>query len=123
MAKYHINTVTGVAGKCSAQQGNCPFGDDNVHFTTAEAARVYYEDYMDMISNTYEPEDVHHGDIISLINEKTGQRIIDEDVNFTGYDNLIRVPSGSPTNGVDQLVKDHGWRIYKVVPATPLNEQ
>ncbi len=118
MARFHMNTSSGEAGVCRAKQGKCPFGGDEVHFTTADAARAFYEESMDT-SNTVNPSEVHHGDVISLINEKTGERIIDEDVNFTGYNNLIRVPSGSPTNGVESLVEHHGWRIYKRVPAKP----
>lgn len=44
MAKYHINTKTGEPGKCSATQGNCPFGGADEHFTSAEAAREAYEE-------------------------------------------------------------------------------
>lgn len=42
MAKFHINGK-GEPGKCSAAQGNCPFGSDEEHFTSAEAARDAYE--------------------------------------------------------------------------------
>ncbi len=46
MAKYHINPSTGDAGTCSAQKGNCPFGGDEVHFTSAEAAREASEEIL-----------------------------------------------------------------------------
>lgn len=39
MAKYHINSKTLEPGKCSAVQGNCPFGGDDEHYTSMEAAR------------------------------------------------------------------------------------
>lgn len=42
MAKFHIND-NGDAGECSAKPGNCPFGDESTHFTSAEAARANYE--------------------------------------------------------------------------------
>lgn len=41
MAKYHIN-AKGDAGKCSAVE-RCPFGGEDAHFSTAEAAREHYE--------------------------------------------------------------------------------
>ena len=45
MAKYHINGK-GEAGACSAQAGNCPFGDEDQHFTSEAAAREAYETSM-----------------------------------------------------------------------------
>jgi hypothetical protein len=42
MAKFHIN-AKGEAGKCSATQGGCPFGDESQHYTSPEAAREGYE--------------------------------------------------------------------------------
>lgn len=47
MAKFHINPETGNPGSCSAQTGNCPFGSDDEHYTSAEAARTAYEKQMD----------------------------------------------------------------------------
>jgi hypothetical protein len=43
MARYHINPETGNPGKCSAQAGNCPFGDDLAHYSSPEEAREAYE--------------------------------------------------------------------------------
>jgi hypothetical protein len=42
MAKFHINGK-GEAGKCTATQGGCPFGGDEKHYPTPEAAREAYE--------------------------------------------------------------------------------
>lgn len=42
MAKYHIND-SGEAGECHAQKGGCPFGGEENHFTSAEAAREDFE--------------------------------------------------------------------------------
>lgn len=41
--KYHVNAA-GEAGVCRAENGNCPFGSDEQHYPTAEAARAAYED-------------------------------------------------------------------------------
>lgn len=45
MAKFHVNGK-GEAGKCSAVKGNCPFGSDDEHYTSAEAARAAFESSM-----------------------------------------------------------------------------
>ncbi len=42
MAKFHVNNK-GEAGLCSAIKGNCPFGSDESHFDTIQAARAHYE--------------------------------------------------------------------------------
>lgn len=42
MKKYHVNSK-GEAGACSATKGRCPFGGENEHFTSAEAARSFFE--------------------------------------------------------------------------------
>ncbi len=39
---FHINGK-GEAGKCSASKGNCPFGEVEDHFASAEDARASYE--------------------------------------------------------------------------------
>jgi len=43
MAKFHINPETGEPGLCKAQK-QCPFGGDDAHFTSKEAARTAYEE-------------------------------------------------------------------------------
>lgn len=45
MAKFHINS-SGEAGNCRAEKGGCPFGDDDQHYATAEAASKAYESKM-----------------------------------------------------------------------------
>lgn len=42
MTKFHIKE-NGNPGPCKAQEGNCPFGQDAPHFSTAEDARTHYE--------------------------------------------------------------------------------
>jgi len=42
MAKFHLNG-NGDPGLCKASQGNCPFGSDEEHFTSPEAARKAFE--------------------------------------------------------------------------------
>lgn len=43
MAKFHINPMTGNAGRCSAVNGRCPFGEADNHFDSIEEARGAYE--------------------------------------------------------------------------------
>lgn len=42
MSKFHVN-ANGNPGTCSANTGNCPFGGDEVHFSSKDDARTYYE--------------------------------------------------------------------------------
>lgn len=44
MAKFHINPVGGDVGECSASLRECPFGSEEEHYPTAEAARKAYEE-------------------------------------------------------------------------------
>lgn len=41
--KFHVNPETGEAGACKAIKGGCPFGGEEKHFTSIEAARANYE--------------------------------------------------------------------------------
>lgn len=43
MSKYHVNPDTGNHGRCSAEEGNCPF----IHGDTVEEARKNYEASME----------------------------------------------------------------------------
>lgn len=43
MNRFHINPKSGDAGRCKAENGNCPFGGESEHHPTAEAARAAYE--------------------------------------------------------------------------------
>lgn len=43
MAIYHVNPRDGNVGKCNAKEGKCPFGSEEHHFTSAEAARAAFE--------------------------------------------------------------------------------
>lgn len=45
MAKYHLNPETGNPGQCTAAI-QCPFGGDEVHYPTAEDARIAFEHSM-----------------------------------------------------------------------------
>lgn len=45
MAKFHIGRG-GKAAACSARKGKCPFGSDDEHFSTRDAARVAAEERM-----------------------------------------------------------------------------
>lgn len=40
--KFHVNS-NGEPGKCHAQSNNCPFGDENNHYDSMNAARTAYE--------------------------------------------------------------------------------
>lgn len=40
MSRFHINKH-GVPAPCKAKQGNCPFGGDDQHFLSQEAAQAH----------------------------------------------------------------------------------
>jgi hypothetical protein len=46
MAKFHVNSETGIPGKCRASAGNCPFGSDDQHFSSKGEAQAAYENQM-----------------------------------------------------------------------------
>lgn len=46
VTKYHINPNSGAVGKCRAEKGNCPFGDESKHFDSPAAARKAFEEEM-----------------------------------------------------------------------------
>ena len=45
--KYHFNPDTGTPGLCTAQDGRCPYGGVNDHYSSIDAARQAYERKMD----------------------------------------------------------------------------
>lgn len=40
---FHVNPKTGNPGRCSARNGNCPFGNAEEHYATKEQAREAFE--------------------------------------------------------------------------------
>lgn len=46
MAKYHVNAA-GEAGPCRATKGGCPFGGEDEHYSSPEAARAAFEESME----------------------------------------------------------------------------
>lgn len=51
MPRFHINTDSGEAGACRAVKGNCPFGSDSEHYSSAEEARAAFEKSMNAQHN------------------------------------------------------------------------
>jgi len=48
---YHVNN-SGEAGACKAAKGKCPFGSNDEHFTSVEAARASYESSHETFGST-----------------------------------------------------------------------
>lgn len=46
MAKFHVNPATGEPGRCTAENGNCPFSEVSEHYENATQARIGYEKEM-----------------------------------------------------------------------------
>lgn len=51
MAKYHVNSA-GEAGTCRATKGGCPFGGEDEHYSSPEAARAAFEESMENETTT-----------------------------------------------------------------------
>lgn len=48
---FHVHPLTGEPGRCRAEQGNCPFGNSDHHFESREAARAFYENFADRMTD------------------------------------------------------------------------
>lgn len=53
---FHLNSK-GEPGRCKAQPGNCPFGDETAHYGTKEQARLAYEATMESNNQPEKPFD------------------------------------------------------------------
>jgi len=84
MNLFHINPKTGNPGKCSAADGNCPFGSAETHFTSAEAARAAFE--ADHSSFAVPTTDISqalpqwHGKIPAALEKKIAKQWADDEV-------------------------------------------
>lgn len=50
---YHVNPATGEPGKCRATKKPCPYGGDDVHYTSKEAARQAFEESQKPFENSH----------------------------------------------------------------------
>lgn len=46
---YHVNPATGVSGECRARTGKCPYGGEDKHYTSVEAARTAFEKFQERV--------------------------------------------------------------------------
>lgn len=53
MARYHISPKTGNPSLCRAESGKCPFGKDDVHFSSREEARTAFEQLRASVPNGF----------------------------------------------------------------------
>ncbi|HHT97315.1 MAG TPA: hypothetical protein GXZ90_05420 [Clostridiales bacterium] len=76
MAKYHINGK-GVPSLCRAKEGNCPFGNEGVHFESKEGAQEFIDN---MNENEY--------GLLSKITDKESQKLSREKF-YNLHDELV----------------------------------
>ena len=72
MAKYHVKK-DGTPGICRAQEGNCPLGDSNRHFSTEFEAQEYADKLKrtkgqkrDAIGRDYIRNSYFYGDVYKI---------------------------------------------------------
>ena len=108
MAKYHIN-YKGEAGLCRAEK-NCPFGGDEDHFVSPEAARAAYESIHD---------EAKHASLQGLTKKSPPAQ--DE-----GRPNVLLASGEDSGISEEQIVQmrkaayagvENGWRPYSKFPA------
>lgn len=84
MAKFHVNPNTGNAGSCKSTKGKCPFGSEDEHFSSPEAASAAAEKMMSeqysAVNAAYRKKDTT---ALEGMNRELKKRIISEAVNGT----------------------------------------
>lgn len=84
MAKFHVNPNTGNAGSCKSTKGKCPFGSEEEHFSSPEAASAAAEKMMSeqysAVNSAYRKKDTT---ALEGMNRELKKRIISEAVNGT----------------------------------------
>lgn len=81
MAKYHVNPNTGNSGTCKSTKGKCPFGTEDEHFSSPEAASAAAEKLMaeqySAVNSAYRKKDTS---ALDGMNRELKKRIISEAV-------------------------------------------
>ena len=67
MAKYHVST-DGNPRVCSASEGKCPFGGNENHYTSKEAARAAFEESTEALGAT--SKKTSSGESVRMVNWK-----------------------------------------------------
>lgn len=93
LALYHLNPSTERIGRCRAENGKCPFGSENPHFTTKEETQAYYENELEVEYGLF-----GHGGELSLSKTAVARRL-----------NLL------PVEALDQLIWER-WRRSGYTP-------
>lgn len=93
MTVYHINPDTGNPGACKAKPGQCPFGAEDQHFSSKEAARTAYEadasTFMRIESDLKKLAPAWSGKLDPKIEARIAEKLSRE------YDFLAKVESGA----------------------------
>lgn len=81
MAKFHVNPNTGNSGTCKSAKGKCPFGSEDEHFSSADAASEAAEKLMaeqySAVNAAYRKKDTS---ALESMNRELKKRIISESV-------------------------------------------
>lgn len=133
-AVFHINPETGRAGKCSAGQGNCPFGGSESHFTSAEGARQAFEKTMagqefnkvsdseKRVQTRINSGDLQNGDPVFVTSpDGRHQRMGTVNENHNGYMRILFSGGQNPETPIN-LTKE-GWKITARGSDTPTPDE
>ncbi len=104
---FHVHPATGEPGRCRAHLHLCPYSSEDDHFDSKEAARAFYEDFADRMTDPSKSVDFHFvtgeekssftegdcGILARTIHRKTGWPIV--------------VASYAPSESLEDLDWDH----------------
>jgi hypothetical protein len=66
MINYHVNSITGNPGKCSATVGTCPYGSSHEHYATKDEAYAAYEANQSSFTTLVKPRKMSSGTKVLL---------------------------------------------------------
>ena len=125
MAKYHVKK-DGIPGICRAQEGNCPLGDSNRHFSTEFEAQEYADKLneqrpkRDAIGRDYIRNSYFYGDVYKIMGEvfdsfpplKTGEpsvkcHVLNENVTVTDKGIKVNLEAKIAVGRLDSKYPDY----------------
>ena len=125
MAKYHVKK-DGTPGICRAQEGNCPLGDSNRHFSTEFEAQEYADKLneqrpkRDAIGRDYIRNSYFYGDVYKIMGEvfdsfpplKTGEpsvkcHVLNENVTVTDKGIKVNLEAKIAVGRLDSKYPDY----------------
>ena len=117
MAKFHINMDTGEPGRCSAAEGNCPFGAHARHYNTEAEARAAFEgtfptfmrvSKFDLLTDT----ELEATEVAMLQELRREQRATTDDEYDRHYEYIRRIRKTHPSTHKANTKRIKGKTVY-----------